>query len=184
MPVERTVTDYYAVEVVKQIVPQVHAETKVEMVPVERVYQKMVYKPVTKKIVHNGEDQTNYTTVYDPTLHTLAPFVDKTLYSPVSSVPVSSVPVYSGPVPGPQLNTREDYERYLHSIGASDNLRYSEFLRHMQGASRGQVPDTVTGSIWDRAADGERALVRDLASSMYEMANDSRQIRSMFSGLR
>jgi hypothetical protein len=71
----------------------------------------------------------------------------------------------------------------LIGLGAKSDLRYSQFLKLIHNGSRGEIPDTVTGSIWDRAADGEMARVKDLADSMYEMANDSRQIKNMFANL-
>jgi hypothetical protein len=40
--------------VVKQLVPQVQHESKTEIVPVERVIQKTVFKPVVKKMIYTS----------------------------------------------------------------------------------------------------------------------------------
>jgi len=52
VPREITKVDYYAIEHVKQFVPEVIAETHVEMIPVERVVTRTEYIPVERKIVH------------------------------------------------------------------------------------------------------------------------------------
>lgn len=52
VPREVARTDYYAIEYLKQYIPQVVPETTVEMVPVERVVTRTEYIPVERKIVH------------------------------------------------------------------------------------------------------------------------------------
>lgn len=46
VPVQRSVTDYYAVEHVIDYVPQEIEETIIEMVPEERSTNKLVYVPI------------------------------------------------------------------------------------------------------------------------------------------
>jgi len=48
VPREVTKVDYYAIEHIKQYIPEVIPETTIETVPVERVVQRTEYIPVEK----------------------------------------------------------------------------------------------------------------------------------------
>jgi len=59
IPVERTITDYYAVETQIEYIPKEIEETIVEYEPVERVWERVQYLPVETQIVHYPE-RDNY----------------------------------------------------------------------------------------------------------------------------
>lgn len=59
MPIERTITDYYAVETQVEYIPKEIEETIVEYEPVERVWERVQYLPVETQIVHYPE-RDNY----------------------------------------------------------------------------------------------------------------------------
>lgn len=66
VPREVVSTDYYAIERVKQYVPQVIPEVTVETVPIERTVQRTEYIPVEKKIVHYPQETISATTIIQP----------------------------------------------------------------------------------------------------------------------
>jgi hypothetical protein len=55
IPVERTITDYYAVETQVEYIPKEIEETIVEYEPVERTWERVQYLPVETQIVHYPE---------------------------------------------------------------------------------------------------------------------------------
>ncbi len=59
IPIERTITDYYAVETQIEYIPKEIEETIVEYEPVERVWERVQYLPVETQIVHYPE-RDNY----------------------------------------------------------------------------------------------------------------------------
>jgi len=64
VPREVITTDYYAIEHVRNYVPQVTAEAIVETTPVERIIQRTEYIPYERTIVHPPQP-TAVTTVVD-----------------------------------------------------------------------------------------------------------------------
>jgi hypothetical protein len=66
VPREVLSTDYYAVERIKQYMPQVIPEVTMETIPVERIVQRTEYIPVEKKIVHYPQETITATTIVQP----------------------------------------------------------------------------------------------------------------------
>jgi hypothetical protein len=54
--VERSYTDYYAIEYITEYYPQMIPETKIEYVPVERVENRIEYYPVERQVVHYPDE--------------------------------------------------------------------------------------------------------------------------------
>jgi len=63
-------TEYYAIEHIKNFVPQVCAEAIVETTPVERIIQRTEYYPVERTIVHPPQQTAQVTTVVDEVITT------------------------------------------------------------------------------------------------------------------
>ena len=55
IPVERTITDYYAVETQVEYIPKEIEETIIEYEPVEKTWERVQYLPVETQIVHYPE---------------------------------------------------------------------------------------------------------------------------------
>jgi hypothetical protein len=65
VPREVLATEYYAIEHVRNYVPQVTAEAIVETTPVERIIQRTEYIPYERTIVHPPQQTAQVTTVVD-----------------------------------------------------------------------------------------------------------------------
>jgi hypothetical protein len=118
IPVERTITDYYAVETQIEYIPKEIEETIVEYEPVERTWERVQYLPVETQIIHYPERekyvagqsgryvQAGYTTgsqAYTTTAVTTKP-VYQTVYSGSQYATTTPQYAYQTTTTGPQTN--------------------------------------------------------------------------------
>jgi hypothetical protein len=113
------------------------------MVPIERVYQKMVYRPVTRQVVHDKPDDTGLTR--------------HSIVNPTPKLTASSVRrVLSG----------QAFEDETRNMGLNRPISYQEFLQALGKTSEGRLSTGVAGSIWDRTPGADKNWPRDLAKSI------------------